>query len=234
MDHASNRSADGNAAADAHDGRASAGPAVRTVVFDIGNVLLRWDPRFLYEKLIDDPEELDRFLETVVPLSWHTEHDRGRPFAESIAERQARFPEYADLIAAFHERWDETIAGPIEGTVDLLERLHARGVPLYALTNYSAETFPRARAAFPFLSRFRDILVSGEEKVVKPDPEIFRRAIARWGLEPARTLFIDDRPANVAAAARLGWRTHLFRTPALLEADLVRLGLLTARPDGPR
>lgn len=199
---------------------------VLTVVFDIGNVLLRWDPRFLFSKLIDDPDELEYFLDRVVPLSWHTEHDRGRPFAESIAERQARFPEYAELIAAYYTHWDETIAGPIAGSVALLEALHTHGMPLYAITNYSAETFPRARAQFPFLAQFRDIMVSGEEGIVKPDPEIFRRAITRWSLRPAHTLFIDDSPANIEAAARLGFRTHLFRGAQGLEAELVRLDLI--------
>lgn len=204
------------------------GPAIEAVVFDIGNVLLRWDPAFLYEKLIPDPDERARFLAEVVPLSWHLEHDRGRSYAQTIPERQRLFPQYADLIAAYRERWDETIAGPIWGSVAALEALHGRGVPLYAITNYSAETFPRARRQFPFLGLFRDILVSGEESVVKPDPEIFHRAARRFAIRPRRSLFIDDSPANVESAARLGWRTHLFRDPQVLCAALRRASLLPA------
>ncbi|RMF70392.1 MAG: HAD family phosphatase [Alphaproteobacteria bacterium] len=201
---------------------------IDTVVFDIGNVLLRWDPAFLYEKLIPDAQERAFFLREVVPLDWHLEHDRGRSYGETIPERQRRFPRYAELIAAYYERWDETIAGPIWGSVALLEALHARGVPLYAITNYSAETFPRARQQFPFLGRFRDIVVSGEEGVVKPDPVIFTRAIARFGIRPETALFIDDSPANVEAAAECGFRTHRFVTPQDLCAVLARANLVPA------
>lgn len=203
-------------------------PLIEAVVFDIGNVLLRWDPAFLYEKLIPDPDERARFLAEVVPLSWHLEHDRGRPYAETIPERQRLFPHYADLIAAYRERWDETIAGPIWGSVAALEALSAQGTPLFAITNYSAETFPRARRQFPFLNLFRDIVVSGEEGVVKPDPEIFRRAARRFAIRPDTSLFIDDSPANIDAAARLGWHTHLFRDPQVLCAALRRASLLPA------
>ena len=204
------------------------GAPVETVVFDIGNVLLRWDPAFLYEKLIPDPRERAFFLETVVPLDWHLDHDRGRSYRETIPERQRRFPRYADLIAAYYERWDETIAGPIWGSVAILDALNERGLPLYAITNYSAETFPRARRQFPFLALFRDILVSGEEGVVKPDPAIFARAIRRFGIRPGTALFIDDSPANVDAAAGCGFRTHRFVGPEDLCAALRRANLLPA------
>ncbi len=201
---------------------------IETVVFDIGNVLLRWDPAFLYEKLILDPEERAFFLEEVVPLDWHLDHDRGRSYRETIPARQRRFPQYAELIAAYYERWDETIAGPIWGSVAILDALHARGVPLYAITNYSAETFPRARRQFPFLALFRAILVSGEEGVVKPDPDIFTRAIRRFRIRPETALFIDDSPANVEAAADCGFQIHRFAQPQDLCAALQRANLLPA------
>ena len=204
------------------------GAGIKTVVFDIGNVLLRWDPAFLYEKLISDPQERAVFLEEVVPLDWHLDHDRGRSYRETIPERQKRFPRYADLIAAYYERWDETIAGPIWGSVAILDALHARGVPVYAITNYSAETFPRARRQFPFLALLRDIVVSGEEGVVKPDPEIFIRAIRRFRIQPETALFIDDSPANVEAAADCGFHVHRFLSPQDLSAVLRRANLLPA------
>jgi len=195
------------------------------VIFDIGNVLVRWDPRFLYEKLIPDPHERDWFLREVVSLSWHTQHDRGRSFAETIPERQREFPAYADLIAAFYARWDETIAGPIEGSVAILERLAEAGVPVYAMTNYSAETFPAFRRRFGFSKRFRDILISGAEGMVKPDPRLYDRAIRRFGVEPERTAFVDDRQENVEAARDKGMHGLRFTRPEALARDLAALGL---------
>lgn len=196
------------------------------VVFDIGNVLVRWDIRALYEKLIPDPAELDWFLREVVTLDWHTQHDAGRPMDDTIAELSARYPDHAGLIAAFKPRWGETLLGPIEGTVALLERLDAAGVPLFALTNYSAETFPAFRRDYPFAARFQDILVSGEHGLVKPDPAIYALAERRFGLTVERCLFIDDRPANVAAAQARGWQAVCFTDPARLEQDLIGYGLL--------
>lgn len=195
------------------------------VIFDIGNVLVAWDPRRLYAELIEDPEELDWFLETVVPLSWHTEHDRGRSFAETIPERQARFPGYADLIALFRDRWEDTIGGAIDGAVEILETLHDKGVPLYALTNYSAETFPAFRRRFGFSRYFRDVVVSGEVGMVKPDPRIYALAIRRFGVTPARTAFVDDREDNVRAAISMGLTGIAFTSPDALRVDLRRLGL---------
>lgn len=198
---------------------------VEAVVFDIGNVLVRWDPRFLYEKLIADAQERDWFLRAVVPLSWHTQHDRGRPFAESIRDRQAQFPEYAALIEAFYERWDETIAGPIQGSVGILEQLDEAGIPVFALSNYSAETFPAFRRRFAFARRFRDVVISGEEGLVKPDLRLYERAIGRFGVTPHLTVFVDDRPDNVSAAREVGLIGLQFTEPERLAADLRALGL---------
>lgn len=201
------------------------GAKADAAIFDIGNVLVRWDPRILYRRLIADPKELDWFLNEVVPLDWHTEHDRGRSFADTIPERQARFPDHADLIAAFYDRWDETIDGPIEGSVAILERLAAAGIPLYAITNYSAETFPAFRRRFDFARHFSGVVISGEEGVVKPDPRIYAIAIERFGVDPARTVFIDDRPDNVAAARKAGLMGIEFTGPDRLAADLRASGL---------
>ncbi len=198
---------------------------VNAVIFDIGNVLVEWDPRRLYSQLIKDPDELEWFLDKVVPLSWHTDHDRGRPFAESIAERQRLWPAYHDLIALFYERWEETIGPPIAGTVEILEALDDKGIAVFALTNYSAETFPAFRRRFPFAKRFRDIVVSGEEGMVKPDPRLYDLAIRRFGIKPEATVFIDDRLDNIKAANAKGLRGGHFIGAEDLKADLLRLGL---------
>jgi len=195
------------------------------VIFDIGNVLVRWDPRFLYETLIDDPEELDWFLREVVPLSWHTRHDRGEPFAQTIPERQRLFPDHAHLIALFRERWEDTIGAPIAGTVALLERLDDAGVPVFALTNYSAETFPAFEQRFPFARRFRDVVVSGREGMVKPDPRIYDLALERFGLQADRSVFVDDRKDNVTAARERGMTGLHFTSTDALRRDLAALGL---------
>ncbi len=143
-----------------------------------------------------------------------------------MAEASARHPQYASLIEAFDSRWEKMLAGPIHGTVDLLDSLRQRAVPLYALTNWSRDKFPVARARFDFLAWFDGIVVSGEEGLVKPDPAIFHRLTARHGLKPSTTLFIDDSEKNVVAARDLGFQTHHFRSPESLGAALAGYGLL--------
>lgn len=196
------------------------------VIFDIGNVLVRWDPRFLYDSLIDDPVELDWFLCEVVPLSWHTRHDRGESFADTIPERQRQFPDYAHLIALFRDRWEDTIGDPIGGNVALLEHLDDAGIPVFALTNYSAETFPGFTRRFPFARRFRDVVVSGQEGMVKPDPRIYDLALERFGLTAKRAVFIDDRRENVAAARERGMIGLHYTPTSDLRRALATLGLL--------
>ncbi|MDP8977263.1 MAG: HAD family phosphatase [Actinomycetota bacterium] len=202
-------------------------PPVGAVVFDLGGVLVDWDPRHLYRTLFGgDDAAMEWFLANVCNSEWNAEQDRGRPFAEGVAEATARFPEYRDLIRAYHERWEETLDGPIEATVDLLAELDARGTPLYALTNWSPETWPVARERFGFLRRFDGILVSGHIGIVKPDRAIFALLAERFDLEPARTLLVDDSPENVRAAHELGFRAVRFVSPARLHARLADLGLL--------
>jgi 2-haloacid dehalogenase len=179
-----------------------------------------WNPRHLYRKLIADEAALDHFLAEICPQSWNERQDAGRAVAEATAERIALYPEHEALIAAYYGRWEEMLAGAIEETASLLEALHARGVPLYALTNWSAELFPIARRRFGFLERFRGIVVSGEEGLIKPDAAIFRRLCERYGITPATTLFIDDNPSNVAAAQALGFVAHRFTTPVSLRECL--------------
>lgn len=199
---------------------------VKTILFDIGNVFVHWDPRFLYEKLIPDSAELDRFLTDVVTLEWHTEHDRGKSFKEGTSELAVRFPEHEDLIMAYDTRWAETIRGQIDGTVHILERLVDQGTRVYALTNFSAEKWPPFCREYAFTDLFEGVVVSGEEKLVKPDPAIFQIAIDRYGLDPATTLYVDDRLENIEAAEAKKMQGHHFTSPAKLLADLEARGLL--------
>lgn len=205
---------------------AAADGAVDIVVFDLGNVLVRWDPRLLYRQLFADPAEMEWFLAEVCHHDWNLEQDRGRTWAEAITEAVGRHPRYEPQIRAYRERWDAMIPGAIEGTVALLEELDTRGVPLYALTNWSSETFVLARERFPFFGRFRDIVVSGDERLVKPEEPIYRVLFDRVGAAPERMLFIDDRADNIETARRLGMAGHLFVEPEALRADLAQRGLL--------
>lgn len=207
--------------------------SVETVVFDIGNVLIDWDPRYLYRKVFADEEEMERFLETVTTYEWNLEQDRGRTMEEATAVLVSRHPEYAREIEAYYGRWEETLGGPIEGSVRVLRELRERGYPLYALTNWSAETFPLARAWYRFLDLFDEIVVSGEVGVIKPDHEIYGVLVERTGLNPATTVFIDDSSANVRAADALGFRGVLFEGAEGLRGDLTRLGLLHNGDGGP-
>lgn len=198
-----------------------------TILFDLGGVLIDWNPRYLYRPLFGgDDAAMEDFLARVCPPEWNLEMDAGRPFAEAVAERQRLFPEHAERIALWHTGWPQMLRDQIPETVELLAALRGRGHRLLALTNWSAETFPIARQRFAFLRWFEDIVVSGEVKLAKPDRRIFELAIRRAGLEPARTLYIDDSASNVEAAKALGFRTHHFESPAGLRAELDRHALL--------
>ena len=203
-------------------------PAARvdTVVFDIGKVLIEWDPRHLYRDLIAEEAVMERFLAEVCTPAWNLEQDRGRPWDEAIADLSARFPDQAPLVRAFREHWIRMVPGFVPGTVDLLEAMRARGVPLYAITNFAADTFEECLRHYPVLGRFRDVVVSGREGVVKPEPAIFRLLLDRNGLDAARCVFIDDSLANVRGAEAVGMRAHHFRDAPTLETDLRGLGLL--------
>ena len=197
-----------------------------SIVFDVGGVLYDWHPRHLYKKLIDDPARLEDFLANVVTLEWHFQHDEGRPVAETSAELIERFPEHRALIEAYDPRWLETIPGPIPGMIELVDELAAAGVPLYAITNFSHEFWPRFIATAPVFRHFRDIVVSGDERLVKPDPRIFALAMQRFGVAAGEALFIDDRADNVAASAAAGFVGHVFDGVAPLRRRLRELGFL--------
>jgi 2-haloacid dehalogenase len=199
------------------------------VIFDLGGVLIDWNPRHLYRGLFaGDEAGMERFLAEICTPAWNLELDAGRPFAEAVAELALRHPAERERIEAYHRRWLEMVKGPIPGSVAILEELVARGVPLWALTNWSAETFVLVRPdpAYAFLDRFRRIFVSGELRLVKPDPAIFRHVLDAIGAAPEDCLLIDDAEANVAAAAALGIRTHRFTGPDALRHELAGLGLL--------
>lgn len=200
--------------------------APQAVVFDIGRVLVQWSIRALYEKLIADPVQLDWFLDHVITEQWHFQHDAGVPLASMIAARAAEFPQYRQLIEAYGSRWLETVPGPVAGTDALVERLAARGTPLYAITNFGTDSWAMFRPTFPVLDHFRDIVVSAHERLTKPDPAIYALAARRFGHAPGEMLFIDDNAANIVGADACGWQTHHFIDAAGLEADLQARGLI--------
>jgi 2-haloacid dehalogenase len=201
--------------------------AVSAVVFDLGGVLIDWDPRHLYRRLFDgDDAAMETFLATVCTPEWNLEQDAGRPWAEAIATLVAEHPEQRDLITAYWERWPETLGEAIGPTVEVLEELRAAGVPLYALSNWSAETFPAALPRYPFLGWFDGIVVSGDVRAVKPDRRIYDALLERYDLQRDSILFIDDVAPNVAAARSLGIRSIQFTDAPALRGELVTLGLL--------
>jgi 2-haloacid dehalogenase len=200
---------------------------VRAVVFDVGNVLYGWQPRRLYERLIGETHALDAFLRDVVTMDWHLQHDEGRNFADTSAELIALHPEHRALIEAWGARFDETITGPVSGSLEIVRGLDAAGVPLFGITNFSHEFFPPFRAArSEIFDRFADIVVSGDEKLIKPDPAIYELALKRFGLAPGEGLFVDDRLENVEAARANGFAGHHFVGAEALRVELAGFGLL--------
>ena len=200
-----------------------------SVVFDLGGVLIDWNPRYLYRKLLPDPAAVESFLAEVCTAEWNLQQDAGRTCAEATAELIRRHPDRAELVAAYYGRWEEMLGGPIDGTVAILEELDAAGVPLYALTNWSRETFPIARQRYPFLARFRGIVVSGEERLAKPDPRIYRLLLERHRLDPGACIYIDDHARNVDGARAAGMIAVQFRSPAELRSELAARSLLAAQ-----
>ena len=196
------------------------------VVFDLGMVLIEWDPRHLYRKVFDDPEKMEWFLATVCHPEWNMEQDRGRSFAEAVIEAKARHPDFAAEIEAFHLRWHEMVPGAIAGSVDILETLHKKGVPLYAITNWNGDKFRETKLRFPFLNLFKDIVVSGDEGLIKPGQEIFQVLLQRNGLEAELCVFIDDSLKNVKGAEAVGMKAIHFTSPQSLRAALKSMEVL--------
>ena len=199
---------------------------ITTVIFDLGRVLFEWDLRHLFAKLIADKNELDWFLANVVTSEWHFQHDAGRPLAEMIPERIAAFPHHADLIRAYAARFNETIPGPVPGSLEIVRELAERGVPLFAITNFGAELWEGFHPTQPVFDLFQDIIVSGTEKMVKPDRAIFELAMQRFAVTPAECLFIDDVFDNVSGAKAAGLDGYVFNGAGGLREKLVSLDLL--------
>ncbi len=201
-------------------------PTGHHLIFDLGNVLIRWDPRNLYRKIFgNDLQGMEWFLANVCNAEWNDRLDAGQSFASAVAERITKFPDQADLIRAYHERWFETLGAPVTENVAVLGDLKRIGYKVHALTNWSAETFYPAQKLFPFLTWFDGVVVSGEEGLVKPDPRIYQRLLERYQLNPASAIFIDDVTRNVEAARRLGITAIQFSEQVDLRLELRQLGI---------
>ncbi|GAB4026610.1 HAD family hydrolase [Spirosoma koreense] len=199
---------------------------IQTIVFDFGGVLVDWNPRYLFQQLIPDTDQLDWFLATVCTNEWNLEQDKGRMFADAIQERQEAFPAYKELIAHYYGRWEEMLGEPIAGSVAILNEVKKMGYSLYGLTNWSAESFPIARRKFDFFGLFDGIVVSGEEKLIKPDLALFVRLLERYNLDAPSSVFIDDNLLNVEAARRVGFQAIHFESAPRLREQLVDWGVL--------
>jgi 2-haloacid dehalogenase len=200
---------------------------VKAIIFDFGNVLLEWNPRYLYQKYFpDDPDGMERFLKEVNFAEWNLQQDKGRPFAEAVASLSQQFPQYSHLIQAYHDNWIDSVRGPIAGTVHIVKELKQAGYPLYGLSNWSAETFPYAREQHDFFDLFDGIVLSGEVGQVKPDPEIFQILLDRIGKPAKECLFIDDALPNIHQAQAMGFITIRFESPEQLKIKLREFKIL--------
>jgi len=198
---------------------------ITSVVFDLGNVLIDWNPRYLYRKLIPTETELEWFLGNVCDEKWNAKHDAGHPFSEGIAEYSQKFPQYSELIEAWFGRWEEMLGDPLEEVVEILSALKSTGISLYILSNWSAETYPIAETRFDFLHWFDGKVISGETRMVKPDPDIYKFLMNTYKLSPQKTIFIDDKSINVEAAKALGIHGIHFSNASKLRNDLRKLKL---------
>ncbi len=200
-------------------------PDQPVIVFDLGGVLLEWNPRYLYRKIFQEEGVMERFLTEVCTQDWNVQQDAGRPFAEAVALLVAQHPHHAAEISAYYERWDEMVPWAIEGTVEILAAVRRAGYPLAALSNWSAETFPLMQDRFEFLGWFDTIVLSGEERCVKPDPQIYRILLQRLNRPADACIFIDDSEKNVVAARQLGIQAIHFQSPAHLRDSLLEMGI---------
>jgi 2-haloacid dehalogenase len=198
---------------------------ITSLIFDFGGVLIDWNPRHLYRRYFSSPDEMEQFLAEVDFAGWNIHQDRGRPFTEGVRELTARFPHRAGLIRAFHEHWEDSVGGPIEGSLQILREVKKLGYPVYGLSNWSAETFPRARARFNIFDLLDDYMLSGDVCVVKPDPLIFQLALEKFGRRAEECLFIDDSLPNIATASAFGMPCIHFQSPPQLEKELIQLGI---------
>lgn len=200
---------------------------IQVIIFDFGNVLLEWNPRYVYQRFFpNDPEGMERFLQEVNFMEWNLLQDKGRPFVEGVASLSQEFPQYSHLIQAYHDYWVESLGESIDGTIEIMKELKQAGYPLYGLSNWSAETFPYARQKHNFFDLLDDMVISGEVGHVKPHPEIFQILLDRIGRPAEECLFIDDAWANIEQAQKLGFATVHFQSPEHLRSALHELGIL--------
>lgn len=202
-------------------------PSIKAIVFDFGNVLLEWNPRYVYRRYFPGDEEgMENFLKEIRFMEWNALQDRGRPFEEGIALLSDEYPQHAKLIQAYHDHWQESIGEAILGSVDILKRLKHKGWPLYGLSNWSAETFPFALSKYDFFHLFDDMVISGRVGMVKPEPAIYNLLLEKIGKPPGECLFIDDSFPNIQQADRMGFVTIHFKSPSQLEDELTQMGIL--------
>lgn len=202
-------------------------PLIKAIIFDFGGVLLDWDPRYLYQNYFPkQPQAMEDFLTEIDFYNWNAQQDKGRSFAEGIAELSEQFPHYAHLIQAYYDRWEDSVVGPIQGTVDILWELKQDGYPLYGLSNWSTETYPRARHKHNFFDWFDDVILSGAVKLNKPDPAIFNLLLNKTGYTAPECVLIDDSEPNIDTANKMGLVSIHFTSPEQLQTELQRLNLL--------
>ena len=199
---------------------------MKDISFDLGGVLIDWNPRYLYRKVFATEEQTEWFLANVCTPQWNTQQDAGRPFEEGIEQLKAKYPQYAFAIQFYATRWEEMLGGVIEGSVDILRKLKTRGYRVYALSNWSTETLPIVQKKYGFFNAFDGMVISGEEKLVKPDPQIYARLLKKYDLRAPNCIFIDDNPANISKAADLGFETILFTDPDALHRTLINRAVL--------
>jgi 2-haloacid dehalogenase len=198
---------------------------ITAIAFDLGGVMIDWNPRYLYRKLFADEAAMERFLAEICTPEWNARFDAGRPFAQGVAELAADHPEQAELIEAYWGRWPEMLGDAFEDTVAIMRELRSAGYRTFALSNWSAETFPMTRPRFPFLDEMEGVVLSGEVGVGKPDPAMFRELLSRFNLTAQETVFIDDWDRNIATASDLGFVAIPFADAAQVRSELRRLGL---------
>ena len=199
---------------------------ITSIVFDLGNVLIDWNPRYLYRKLLPNETEVEWFLENICNNNWNEKHDEGQVFSEGIKKLSKLYPQYANLIKAWFDRWEEMLGGPLDDSVEILAELKDLGFPLYILSNWSAETYPKAEAVYDFLNWFDGKIISGEVGKIKPDPEIFYTLIKKFKLIPENSVFIDDKLSNIETANLIGFQGIHFQNPELLRNDLKQFKLI--------